>query len=51
VTGLQIYHRRITRVFSDDGVAGDTLATDDDEEEDGMVMYCQRWRTICLMQA
>jgi hypothetical protein len=36
-------------VFSDDGMAGDALAAD--EEEDGMVTYRRRWRTVCLIRA
>jgi hypothetical protein len=36
-------------VSSDDGVASDALVAD--EEEDGIVTYHRRWRTVCLIQA
>jgi hypothetical protein len=36
-------------IFSDDGVAGDALAAD--EEEDGIITYCRRRRVVCLIRA
>jgi hypothetical protein len=36
-------------IFSDDGVAGDVLAVD--EEEDGIVTYRRRRHAVCLIRA